>query len=277
MILMDVDGFLEAVNESPDDVAKGIVDSFSDWFEMNGVNEDEAFMLVSNSPLFSFDTATFISMLESEDPNGMYGAIAMVSDNIFETLAYIEDNLIDAGFLEGSLFPADMWAQIKSDVTELANGILWCFLNLEEDLVAFGVVEVLVAAVNNVLEMFVGFTPSDVACMIRDMRSGLQMMYSTIRPFILPRVADAIDVAMDGSDTLSGLLHVAIDQVNFFEPMTNFTINFDEIDAMFVEAPGIKSWLDAVRHGFLASFDDEYFNVCDAPDSENDPGFPIYD
>ena len=57
--------------------------------------------------------------------------------------------------------------------------------------------------------------------------------------------------------------------------MTNFTINFDEIDAMFVEAPGIKSWLDAVRYGLLARFDDEYFNIGN--DTENDPGFPVVD
>ena len=56
MIMMDVDGFLEAVNESPADVAKGIVDSFSDWFKMNGISEEEAFMIVSQSPLFRFLT-----------------------------------------------------------------------------------------------------------------------------------------------------------------------------------------------------------------------------
>ena len=71
---------------------------------------------------------------------------------------------------------------------------------------------------------------------------------------------------------------MAIDQVNFLEPMTNFIINFDEIDAMFVEAPGIKSWLDAVRYGFLANFGDEYFNIGgNSTDFEKDPTFPIVD
>ena len=71
---------------------------------------------------------------------------------------------------------------------------------------------------------------------------------------------------------------MAIDQVNFVGQMTDFTINFDEIDAMFVDAPGIKSWLDAVRYGFLANFDDEYFNIGgDSTDFEKDPTFPIVD
>ena len=60
MILMDVDGFLEAVNNSPDDVAKGIVDSFSDWFEMNKIDEEQAFMLVAESPLFRFELKYYV-------------------------------------------------------------------------------------------------------------------------------------------------------------------------------------------------------------------------
>ena len=71
---------------------------------------------------------------------------------------------------------------------------------------------------------------------------------------------------------------MAIDQINFVGQMTDFMINFDEIDAMFVEAPGIKSLFDAVRYGFLADFDDEYFIIGgNSTDSENDPTFPIVD
>lgn len=260
MILMDVDGFLEAVNKSPDEVASRITFAFSEWFEMVGIDEQQALDIVLGSPLFSFDTATFNASISSENPNDMYIAIALVSENIFESLSYIEDNLIDAGFIEGSLLPADMLSAIKGNVDQVANGILWSFLNLPEDLIVFGVIEVIVAEVNNVLSDYVGFQPQHLAFMIASMRQQIHMGYEMSKLFILPRVADAIDVAMDGRDTLSGLLNVAIDQVNFIGNMTDFTINFDEIDAMLTDAPGIKAWIDAIRYGFLASFDDTYFS-----------------
>lgn len=257
MILMDVDGFLEAVNNSPDEVASRITFAFSEWFEMVGIDEQQALDIVLGSPLFSFDTATFNAIISSENPDDRYAAIALVSENIFEILSYIEDNLIDAGFIEGSLLPADMLSDITGKV---ANGILWSFLNLPEDLIAFGVIEVIVAGVNNFLSDYNGFQPQHLAFMIASMRQQIHMGYEMSKNFILPRVADAIDVAMDGRDTLSGLLNVAIDQVNFIGNMTDFTINFDEIDAMLTAAPGIKAWIDAIRYGFLASFDDTYFS-----------------
>jgi len=268
MILMDVNGFLEAVNNSPDGVAKRITGAFAEWFKMNGIEEEEAFEIVVGSPLFSFDTATFNAILASENPTDLYAAIAMVSENVFETLSYIENKFIASGFLEGALLPMEMWSAIKGHIDDVANGILWCFLNLPEDLVVGGIIEVLVAENNKILDFYFGFKPKHLALMIAYMRRGIYEGYQIATRFILPRVVSAIDIAMDGRDTLSGLLNIAIDQINFLGEMTNFTIEFDKIDMMFAEAPGIKAWIDVVRYGFFERLDDEYFTI------ENDTEFP---
>merc|ERR1712176_60524 len=269
-ILMDAERFLEMLANNPDDVAEGITDEFSEWFEMNGIERDDALEIVLGSPLFSFDVASFNAILASDNPSFMYGAIAMISETIFETISYIED------FVGQGLLPAEMWAEIKAMVENTANGILWSFINLPEDAVVFGVIETLVVAVNDVLDKFVDFRPYDLACLIRNMRNDVQALYEMIRPFILPRVADAIDVAMDGHDTISGLLHVGFDQVNHLGNMTDFFIDFDEIAAMFNDTPGIKSWIDAVLNGFLARPDNEYWNSTMSGNHTIENDTPLY-
>ena len=52
--ILDAERFLEMLAESPDDVAQLITDEFSEWFEMNGIERDEALEIVVGSPLFRF-------------------------------------------------------------------------------------------------------------------------------------------------------------------------------------------------------------------------------
>ena len=70
----------------------------------------------------------------------------------------------------------------------------------------FECIKVLVQEVNNILEAYFMFKPTDVASMLLYFRNEIQQGYDMVRGFILPRVADAIDVAMSGRDTIAGLL-----------------------------------------------------------------------
>ena len=115
-----------------------------------------------------------------------------------------------------------MLAGIKSHVDNVSFGILYMFLNFEDEMtITFGIVEVfykernlflltsfkvIVQEVNNILESYFMFKPTDVASMLLYVRKDIQHGYDMVRQFILPLVADAIDVAMDKRDTIAGLL-----------------------------------------------------------------------
>ncbi|CAG5102913.1 Oidioi.mRNA.OKI2018_I69.chr1.g525.t1.cds [Oikopleura dioica] len=260
MILSDIEGFLEAVNEEPDMVAMKMKEAFGIWFSMLEISDEDATALILESPLFSFDTDLFNAIMVSNNTDDYYGAIAMVTENLFETIGYISEKLADVD--AGMPIDAEMLGAIKGHVDNVSFGILYMFLNFEDEMtITFGIVEVIVQEVNNILETYFMFKPTDVASMLLYFRDEIQQGYDMVRGFILPRVADAIDVAMSGRDTIAGLLHVGVDQVNHLGNMTGFFIDFDEIDMMFTDAPAIASWMDAVRYGLMGDPQtDEYFS-----------------
>merc|ERR1712176_466600 len=116
-ILMDAERFLEMLANNPDDVAEGITDDFSEWFEMNGIERDDALEIVLRSPLFSFDVDSFNAILASDNPSFMYGAIAMISETLFETISYIED-FVGQGFFPRTCGPKSKpWLKIPQMVS----------------------------------------------------------------------------------------------------------------------------------------------------------------
>ena len=52
MILGDIEGFLEAVNEEPDVVAMKMKEAFGIWFSMLEISDEDATALILESPLF---------------------------------------------------------------------------------------------------------------------------------------------------------------------------------------------------------------------------------
>ena len=58
--------------------------------------------------------------------------------------------------------------------------------------------------------------------------------------------------------------------------MTDFYINFDEITAMFNDAPGIQSWIDAAINGFMAGPDNEYWNSTMSGNHTFENDTPLY-